>query len=110
MARDFRELEAKMTPQQLAESDALAEKLMTEMLLAELRKAAGMTQQDLAWVLGVTQPNLSKIEKRQDMYISTLRRVVRGMGGELELIARMPDSRSIRLNQFDDTAATHAEA
>ena len=63
---------------------------MAEMLLAEIRKSVGLTQEDLAVQLGIKQPTLSKLESQDDMQISTLRRLIEALGGKLELIAHLP--------------------
>jgi predicted transcriptional regulator len=81
---------------------AKARKMMAEMLLAEIRLSVGLTQQDLAKSLHVTQPNLSKLEKQDDMQISTLRRLVEALGGQLEIIAHLPKG-DIRISQFADS-------
>ena len=60
------------------------------MLVSEVRKLAGKTQQQLADALGIKQPSLSKLEKQSDMQVSTLQRIVQALGGELEVIARFP--------------------
>ena len=62
---------------------------MAEMLLAEIRKAVGMTQEELASALGIRQPSLSKLEGQDDMQISTLRRLIEALGGTLEIIAHL---------------------
>jgi transcriptional regulator with XRE-family HTH domain len=69
------------------------------MLLAELCKSAGVTQEELALSLGIKQPTLSRLESQNDMQISTLRRVIESLGGELEIIAHLPDG-DVRLSQF----------
>ena len=101
MARNFSELESKMSPE--AQSKAKAKAMMADMLLSEIRKAIGLTQEELAESLGVKQPTLSRLESQGDMQISTLRRLVHALGGELEIIARLPGG-EIRLSQFDDAA------
>ncbi len=58
--------------------------------LKDLRQAAEQTQQELAATLGVRQDTISRLEKRSDMLLSTLRQYVEGMGGQLELVARFP--------------------
>lgn len=63
---------------------------LAEMPLNELRQARGLSQKMLAEVLHVQQPSIAKIEKRTDMYISTLRRHIEAMGSELEVVARLP--------------------
>jgi len=72
---------------------------LTEMLLSEIRRLAGLTQEQLAASLGVKQPTLSQLESQDDMQISTLRRIVEKLGGELEIIATLPTGR-VALSQF----------
>lgn len=103
MARNFHELEAKMPPESLVRAKARAKEMMAEMLLAEIRKSVGLTQEQLAASLGIKQPTLSRLESQDDMQISTLRRLIRALGGELEIIAHLPGG-EIRLSQFDDAA------
>jgi len=76
--------------------------MMAEMLLAEIRKNMGLTQEDLAAQLGIKQPTLSKLESQGDMQVSTLQRLIRALGGELELIAHLPGG-DIRIRQFKET-------
>jgi transcriptional regulator with XRE-family HTH domain len=59
--------------------------------LKDLRQAVEQTQEDLAVSLGVGQDTISRIERRSDMLLSTLRRYVEAMGGKLELVAEFPD-------------------
>ena len=99
MPRKFEELESKLPPQSLARAKARAREMMAEMLLAEIRKSVGLTQEELADQLGIKQPTLSKLESQKDMQVSTLRRLVRALGGELELIAHLPGG-DIRIRQF----------
>ena len=103
MARSFRELETKMRPESLARAKARAREMMAEMLLAEVRKAVGLTQEEVAASLGIKQPTLSRLESQGDMHISTLRRLIRALGGELEIVVHMPGG-DIRLTQFIDAA------
>lgn len=97
--RKFQSLRDKLTPAQRERSKARVSELQKEMLLAELRKLAGQTQQELAEELGVSQPCLSKMENQSDMQIGTLGRIVESLGGRLELIARMPAG-DVVLTQF----------
>ena len=103
MARNFKELEGQMRPESLARAKARAKEMMAEMLLAEIRKNVGLTQEDLAAQLGIEQPTLSKLESQDDMQVSTLQRLIRALGGELELIAHLPGG-DIRIRQFTGTA------
>ena len=68
-----------------------------EMTLQELRRAREMTQVKMARRLGVAQKQISDIEKRTDMHISTLRRQVEALGGELTLVAKFPDGAPVKL-------------
>jgi transcriptional regulator with XRE-family HTH domain len=103
MAKNFRELEAKMSPQRRAQAKARAKEMIAEMLLAEIRQAVGMTQEEVAAILDVKQPTLSRMESQDDMQISTLRRLIEALGGELEIIAHLPKG-DIRISQFTDAA------
>lgn len=66
--------------------------------LRELRLAAGKAQAEIAAALNIRQPSVSKLEKQTDMHISTLRGYVEAMGGELELLIRLPRGGGIRLS------------
>ena len=100
MAKKFENLEKQMDPERLARAKARAKEVMAEMLLAEIRKEAGLTQQDIAKSIGIQQPSLSKLESQDDMQISTLQRLIHALGGQLELIAHMPGG-DIRISQFN---------
>jgi len=99
MPRNFRELEAKMSPAARERARALAEKYRAEMPLDELREARAMTQVHLAKILGVNQAAVSKLERRTDMYVSTLQDFVKAMGGELKITARFPEG-TVEITQF----------
>ena len=101
MAKSFKNLKEKMSPASRARAEAKAEKLLEEMPLYELRNARQLTQEKLAKELHVKQSAVSKLERRADMYVSTLREFVRAMGGELEITARFPEG-TVRINQFED--------
>ncbi|MCC6679479.1 MAG: XRE family transcriptional regulator [Phycisphaeraceae bacterium] len=100
MARKFKTLRNRMSPERQARSEAMARKMMADMLLAEIRKQTGLTQVDLAQRLGITQPSLSKLEAQDDMQISTLRRIVEALDGELELTAKLPGGKRVSISQF----------
>jgi len=101
MARNFKELQAKMSPERQARNAAAAEQMIREMPLAELRAARKLTQERLAELLGVRQASVSKMEGRTDMYIKTLAGVIEAMGGELEIRAIFPDG-TVRIKQFTE--------
>jgi len=77
------------------------ELLAEEMTLQQLRQAQKRTQVELAKTLGIAQKQISKIEERTDMHISTLRRQVEAMGGTLELVARFPDRAPVMLTGLE---------
>ena len=99
MAKKFSELRIKMSPDSRERSDAIAQVMLAEMPLNELRQARGLSQKMLADVLHVQQPSIAKLEKRTDMYISTVRSHIEAMGGELEVVAKFPDG-SIKIRNF----------
>jgi predicted transcriptional regulator len=79
----------------------MTQELREEMDLAQLRGALDMSQATLAEALHVEQPAIAKLEKRTDMYVSTLRRFVEAMGGELEITARFANH-NIRIRSFQE--------
>lgn len=101
MAHKFSELRASMGTSARLKADSKARTMLAEMPLNELRQARGLSQKMLAEVLHVQQPSIAKIEKRTDMYLSTLRSHIEAMGGELEVIARFPDG-SVKISNFTD--------
>jgi transcriptional regulator with XRE-family HTH domain len=101
MAKRFRDLtEHKPAAWRAAVQDRKQE-LLAAMPLHELRRARQLSQEQLAEELGATQPEISKIEHRTDMYVSTLRRFVEAMGGQLEITARFPDG-TVQITQFQE--------
>ena len=99
MAKNFNILREKMSPEARVLSDKLVKEALAEMPLQELRNARGLSQKMLAEALHIQQPAIAKLEKRTDMYISTLRSHIEAMGGELEVIARFPDG-NVRISNF----------
>ncbi len=99
MAKNFKELQAKMSREARVRSEEAAKKMISEMGLAELREAMDLTQESLADTLHVKQASISKMERRSDMYISTLSKIIEAMGGELQIIAKMPNGR-VQIRQF----------
>lgn len=105
-ARNFNELAAKMSPESRARSEVRAKEMLGSLPLDELRAAREMTQESLADILGVKQATVSKLERRTDMYISTLSRFIQAMGGTLEIRARFQDG-DVRITQFSEEKAPH---
>ena len=95
----FAELRARMSPAAQKRAAGKAERLSKEMDLAELRRARELSQEKLAQALQIGQAAVAKIEKRTDMYLSTLERVIRAMGGELRIVAHFA-SHDVRIRNF----------
>lgn len=70
------------------------------MPLDALRRSCGVTQAELARRMGTGQANVSKLERRADMHVSTLRALIRALGGELEVVARFPDG-GVRITRLE---------
>jgi DNA-binding XRE family transcriptional regulator len=104
MAHKWSELEARMGPARVAAARARARKIIEEMPLQQLRNAREMTQTRLAEVLEMDQGNISKLEKRTDMYLSTLRSYVEAMGGVLEIRAVFPDG-EVKIDLLNNLSA-----
>lgn len=100
MTKPFNELRKKMSSASQVRADALTKKMLAEMPLYELRQAMNLTQEELASVLNVKQATVSKLERRTDMYISTLARFVEAMGGELEVRARFQNG-DVKINSLE---------
>lgn len=101
MARNYKVLRDKMPPERRAANEAAAKAMLAEMPMHALRDALQFTQQQLAEELGVQQAAISKLERRPDHLVSTLRRFVEAMGGELELRAHFPTG-SVSITELGD--------
>jgi transcriptional regulator with XRE-family HTH domain len=99
--RKWTDIRGKLSPEREAKVARIKETMRAEMLLAELRKARGLTQETLAETMEIAQGEVSKIERRADLYLTTLRRFVEAMNGELVLVARFPDG-DVPLKLQDD--------
>jgi predicted XRE-type DNA-binding protein len=108
MAKSFDELVKRTTTKRTRERAATrTRQLLGELLLSEIRKRAGKSQQQVAESLGIKQPSLSKLEKQSDMQISTLRRIVNALGGELEVSARFPAG-TVKIEPFNEVGSGQA--
>ena len=89
----------KLSTAQRKKVEARAVELIAEeMTLRELRKARKLTQVRMAKRLGITQDGVSRLEKRSDLLLSTLRETVEAMGGNLSLVAEFPDRAPVVLS------------
>ena len=101
MAKRFSELRTKMSPEALEKAAGLSQAMLDEMPLQELRRARALSQEQLARTLGIKQASVSKLERRTDMYIQTLRNYIEAVGGQLEITAKFPDGK-VKINQFEE--------
>lgn len=108
MAKKFSNLRDKMSPERQAKVAARVQELLREMPLHELRQARQLSQEELATTLETSQSSISKLERRVDVYVSTLRRYVQSLGGELDIIARFPEG-DVRINQFESIGEDESE-
>jgi transcriptional regulator with XRE-family HTH domain len=100
MAKSFDVLVKRTTTKATRDRAAARTKdLLGELLVGELRQAAGKSQRELAKVLGIKQPSLSKLEHQSDIQVSTLLKIVQALGGELDLVARFPKG-DVLIRQF----------
>ncbi len=99
MATNLDDLIKKLSPAQRKKVEARAAELIAEeMTLRELRHARQLTQVRMAKKLGITQDSVSRLEKRSDLLLSTLRKTVEAMGGNLSLVAEFPDRAPVVLS------------
>ncbi len=103
-SKTLEEVLNQLPPERRKKIDERTDELIAEIMsLQELRKVREQTQEHIAETLGITQENVSRIEKRRDLLVSTLRRQVEALGGRLSLIARFPDHPSVELTGIADS-------
>jgi len=108
MARKFDELRAKMSPERQERNREEAARTLLDLTLQELRQnVAGLSQEDLAEILQVTQGYVSRLERQDDMLLSRLYAYVNALGGELEIRARFP-GQEIHITQFEEVSRLRA--
>ncbi len=103
MTNKYSKLRSRMSSEAQGRAEAKAQAMLDQMPLNELRQARGLSQKMLAELLQVKQPSIAKLEKRTDMYISTLRSHIEAMGGELEVVARFPEG-TVKISNFSELA------
>jgi DNA-binding XRE family transcriptional regulator len=103
MSHKWRDIRRTLSPQQEEETRQYVKSVVEAVTLNQLREARSLTQANLASILGVNQGSVSKIEKRTDMYVSTLRSFIQAMGGQLQIKAIFPDG-EIEIEQFRNAA------
>lgn len=103
----FRELTKGFTPARRRRIGEMKKELLAEMPLHELRRAHALTQRDLAELLQVNQPAVSKLEQRTDVYISSLRSYIESVGGKLRIVAEFPEG-EVAITNFSDVGKTES--
>lgn len=103
MSDDYEKIMARLPAERRAKIEARAQELIAqEMTLQALRKEQNLTQAGLAQALGVDQGEISRIEQRSDLLLSTLQRHIHGMGGQLKLVVEMPNKKPVVLTGLGD--------
>jgi len=99
MPKNVDDIIGKLKPSQRRKVEARAAQLIAEeMTLRELRHARKLTQVRMAKAIGITQDSVSRLEKRSDLLLSTLRKTIEAMGGNLSLVAEFPDRAPVVLS------------
>lgn len=107
MARTLKEVLDALPAEERAEIDRRFKELVNEVeSLKALRRLSALSQAKIAKTLKISQPAVSKIEKQTDMYLSTLRSYVEAIGGELEVIVRLPNRKPVKVKSLEDVAAS----
>src|SRR5882724_9331871 len=103
MPVNFRDEFEKLSPAARKRVEARAAEIRAEeMSLRDLRKARKLTQARVAKALGVTQDSVSRLEKRSDLLLSTLRKTIKAMGGDVRIVAQFPDRAPVLLSQLSE--------
>lgn len=97
MSRTLNDIITELPEERRQHIEARTRTLLEQEILRQLRKALGLSQKDLAELMHITQPAVSKLERQTDMQLSTLAGIVQAMGGTLEITARFPDKEPVRL-------------
>ena len=103
MAHKWKDIRKPLTPEAEKRIQESVKEAVAVMTLHQLREARSLTQVNLAKVLQINQGAVSKMEKRADMYVSTLRNFIQAMGGQLQVKAIFPEG-EIQIDQFENVA------
>ena len=107
MAKPLSALRARMTPKERDASDRIYDGLLKDLALQEIRTAAGLSQQEMAARLEIDQPQVSRLERRPDMFVSTLARYVDAAGGRLVVMADLK-GKLVELTRYGKTPESGA--
>src|SRR5256885_12082608 len=95
------------TAQRKRIEERATELIAEEMSLRDLRKARRLTQARVAKTLGITQDGVSRLEKRSDLLLSTLRKTIKAMGGDVRIVAEFRDRAPVVLSKLSDEERRH---
>ncbi len=109
MAHKWRDIRRTLSPEREEETRQYVKSVVEAVTLNQLREARDLTQANLASILGVNQGSVSKMEKRTDMYVSTLRSFIQAMGGQLQIKAVFPEG-EVQIEQFQNVDAMTADS
>jgi len=109
MAHNWSDIRRTLSPEQEEETRQYVRSVVEAVTLNQLREARMLTQANLASILGINQGSVSKMEKRTDMYVSTLRSFIQAMGGQLQIKAIFPEG-EVEIEQFKDVADSLANS
>jgi DNA-binding XRE family transcriptional regulator len=105
MVRTLKQVLDTLPTDERAEIDRRYKELVNEVeSLKELRRLSARSQAKIAKKLKISQPAVSKIEKQADMYLSTLRGYIEAVGGELDVIVRLPGRKPVKVMSLEDAA------
>ena len=93
----WEDVKATRSPKVVEGARRKTEVALTALRLAGLRKHRGLTQEELAERLGAHQSGISRLERRTNVHVDTLRDVIEAMGGELKITARFPDGETVEV-------------
>jgi transcriptional regulator with XRE-family HTH domain len=102
--REIRAERSKLSPAERAAIDQEVRAEIARMKLPQIRRARTLSQETVADILGIAQGDVSKLERRTDVYVRTLRRYVEATGGRLRIVAEYPDAEPIEIDGFEDIA------
>jgi DNA-binding transcriptional regulator YiaG len=99
------DIKARTKPETRRRIKAEAQRLSEDLHLSQLRKARGLTQETMAELLGVSQAEVSKMERRTELYVGTLRKFIEAMNGELVIAARFADGVEVPIRLSEEEGA-----
>jgi DNA-binding XRE family transcriptional regulator len=109
MAHNWKDIRRTLSPEKEEETREYVKSVVEAVSLNQLRQARSLTQANLANILGVNQGSVSKMEKRTDMYVSTLRSFIQAMGGQLQIKAVFPEG-EVEIEQFESVAIPQGDS